>query len=419
MSDNMRRQLTEKLQERTALLEKAEGLLKEGKREDYRSEMDKVRGLNGEIDDLKGLIDEQDRKFMEKAPDLAEERDKAAERGNLLMKGQEVKFSAREVAKAIFLPQSVEKSVTLATGTLAQPTGAGTNIRDSLGSGVGAIIDQVYVQDLTGMSSYLEPYVISEFDASGADVATSAGTARTASSDPTFGVAKIAPYELTTTSYVDRNISRLTPANYYAKVFAMAMRAMRRDTVKMIFNGDGQSTNNDMFGIKTAKNVAGNVIYSTLEVDAVGPDLLTELMFAYGGDEELGGNCRLYLNKADLLALGKLRGTNEKRRLFDIVPDAGNPNTGTIREGGTIVPYSIASNLTALSGSTAGSAAIQTMVYGDPMNYELGLFGDYTVRVDESVKAVERMLTILGDAMVGGNLIVDKGFVVATLPSST
>ena len=356
---------------------------------------------------------------MEKAPDAAEERDKAAERGNLLMKGQEVKFSALEVSKALFLPQhAVEKSVTLATGTLAQPTGAGTNIRDPLGNGVGAIIDQVYVQDLTGMASYLEPYVISEFDASGADVATAAGTARKASGDPTLGVAKIAPYELTTTSYVDRNISRLTPANYYAKVYAMSMRAMRRDTVKMIFNGDGQSTNNDMFGIKTAKNVAGNAIYATKELSAVDADLLTELMFAYGGDEMLGGSCRLYLNKADLLALGKIRGTNEKRRLFDIVPDAGNPNTGTIREGGTIVPYSIASNLTALSGSSQGSAAIQTMVYGDPMNYELGLFGDYTVRVDESVKAVERMLTILGDAMVGGNLIVDKGFVVATLPKS-
>ena len=33
-----------------------------------------------------------------------------------------------------------------------------------------------------------------------------------------------------------------------------------------------------------------------------------------------------------------------------------------------------------------------------------------TVRVDESVKAVERMLTILGDAMVGGNLIRHHGF---------
>ena len=415
---SMRRKLTEKLQERTALLEKAEGLLQEGNREEYRTQMEAVKAMNGEIEEIKGLIQEQDRKFMEKAPDLAEEKDKAEERGNALMKGQEVKFSALEVSKALFLPQhAVEKSVTPATGTLAQPTGAGTNIRDPLGNGVGAIIDQVYVQDLTGMASYLEPYVISEFAASGADVATAAGTARTASGDPTFGVAKIAPYELTTTSYVDRNISRLTPANYYAKVYAMAIRAMRRDTVKMIFNGDGQSTN-DMFGIKTAKNIAGNAIYATKELSAVDADLLTELMFAYGGDEMLGGSCRLYLNKADLLALGKIRGTNEKRRLFDIVPDAGNPNTGTIREGGTIVPYSIASNLTALSGSSQGSAAIQTMVYGDPMNYELGLFGDYTVRVDESVKAVERMLTILGDAMVGGNLIVDKGFVVATLPKS-
>lgn len=415
---SMRRKLTEKLQERTALLEKAEGLLQEGNREEYRTQMDAVKAMNGEIEEIKSLIQEQDRKFMEKAPDLAEERDKAAERGNLLMKGQEVKFSALEVSKALFLSQhAAEKSVTLATGTLAQPTGAGTNIRDPLGSGVGAIIDQVYVQDLTGMSSYLEPYVISEFDASGADVATAAGTARTASGDPTFGVSKISPYELTTTSYVDRNISRLTPANYYAKVYAMAIRAMRRDTVKMIFNGDGQSTP-DMYGIKNAKNMAGNPIFATVNVAEVGPDLLTDLMFAYGGDEELGGNCRLYLNKKDLQALGKLRGTNEKRRLFDIVPDAGNPNTGTIRDGGIIVPYSISSKLTALSASTAGASDIQAMVYGDPTNYELGLFGDYTVRVDESVKAVERMLTILGDAMVGGNLVVDKGFVVATLPKS-
>ena len=415
---SMRRKLTEKLQERTALLEKAEGLLQEGNREEYRTQMDAVKAMNGEIEEIKSLIQEQDRKFMEKAPDLAEERDKAAERGNLLMKGQEVKFSALEVSKALFLSQhAAEKSVTLATGTLAQPTGAGTNIRDPLGSGVGAIIDQVYVQDLTGMSSYLEPYVISEFDASGADVATAAGTARTASGDPTFGVSKISSYELTTTSYVDRNISRLTPANYYAKVYAMAIRAMRRDTVKMIFNGDGQSTP-DMYGIKNAKNMAGNPIFATVNVAEVGPDLLTDLMFAYGGDEELGGNCRLYLNKKDLQALGKLRGTNEKRRLFDIVPDAGNPNTGTIRDGGIIVPYSISSKLTALSASTAGASDIQAMVYGDPTNYELGLFGDYTVRVDESVKAVERMLTILGDAMVGGNLVVDKGFVVATLPKS-
>ena len=413
----MRRKLIDLKTQRTALLEGAETLLKEGKREEYRAKMEQVSNMNGEIQDLEDLVREQDRKFFEKAPDLAEERDKAEERGNSLMKGQEVKFSPLEVAKALFAPKQVEKAVTLATGTLAQPTGAGSNIRDALGYGVGAIIDQVYVQDLTGMSAYLEPYVISEPDAVGAKVSTAAGTARTASSDPSFGVAKIAPFELTTTSFVDRNIARLTPANYYAKVFTMAMKTMRRDTVKMIFNGDGQSSN-DMFGIKTAKNIAGSSIFATLDVAEIGPDLLTDLMFAYGGDEELGGNCCLYLNKKDLQALGKIRGTNEKGRLFDIVPDAANPNIGTIREGGTIVPYSISSKLTALSAATQGAEAIQSMVYGDPMNYELGLFGEYTVRVDESIKGVERMLTILGDAMVGGNLIVDKGFVVATLPAT-
>ncbi len=107
---SMRRQLNEKLQERTDLLEQAEGLLKEGKREDYRTAMDKVRNMNAEIDDMKSLIAEQDRKLLEKAPNPAEERDKAAERGNLLMKGQEVKFTAEEVGKALFYPARAWKS---------------------------------------------------------------------------------------------------------------------------------------------------------------------------------------------------------------------------------------------------------------------------------------------------------------------
>ena len=55
------------------------------------------------------------------------------------------------------------------------------------------------------------------------------------------------------------------------------------------------------------------------------------------------------------------------------------------------------------------------ILYGDPMNFEVGLFGDYSIRIDESVKAVERMYAILGDVFVGGNLIVDKGFVVGSI----
>lgn len=407
----MRRKLIDLKTQRTALLEGAEALLKAGKREEYRAEMEKVSNMNADIKDLQDLIQEQDRKFLDAAPDRGEEKEKALERAEVLKKGGEVKFTARETIRDVY---QASKQITLATGTIVQPTGAGADIRDPLGNVVSSIVDEVYVQDLTGMSAFLEPYVISEVDAKGGKVATTAGTARTASTDPKFGVAKISPYELTVTTYVDRNISRLSPANYYEKIRSMAMRAMRRKLSDLIVNGDGQGSP-DMFGIKNAKNVAGENIFAALEIaGGVTENLLTDLFFAYGGDETIGANARLYCNKADLRALGKIRGTQDKKRVFDIQPESGNPNRGMIVDGGTMIPYAVNSFLTALDG--AGTSA-QTMVYGDPMNYELGLFGEFTIRVDESVKAVERMYTILGDAMVGGNLVVDKGFVVATTPA--
>ena len=410
----MRRKLIELKQQRAAQLEAAETALKAGKQEDYNSSMEQIRNMNTESKSIQDLIEEQDRKFMEKADDPQVEKDKAGERGNALMKGEKVTFEVSEIRKALW---GVNKSITLGTGTLVQPTGAGANIRDNLETTVSSIVDQVQVQDLEGMGSLLEPYVITESDAKGGKVSTNAGTARTASADPTFGVAKIAPYELNVTNYVDRNISRLSPANYYAKIYGMAMRAMRRELAKLIVNGDGQSTP-DMYGMKNAKNQAGSAIFATENLTAINESTLDLLFYAYGGDEEIAGNARLFLNKADLKAFGQIRGTADKNRVYKIHPDAGNPNTGMIEDGGNFVPYTIVSALTALSGSTAGSSAIQTMLYGSPMNYLLGLFGGYSIRVDESVKAVERMYTILGDAMVGGNLVVHNGMVVGTLAAT-
>ena len=408
---NLRRDLVDLTTQRTARLEAAQAALDAGNQADYDSAMADVRDFNGRIQNIQDLITEQDRQIMAApAPAGAEARDMAEERGHALMTGHAVTFTADETRRAVM------NSITLATGTLVEPTGAGSNIRGPLGNVVSSIVDQVYVQNLTGMGSFLEPYVISEIDAKGGKVTTNAGKARTTSTDPTFGVAKISPYELNVTQFVDRNISRLSPADYYTKIYNMAMRAMRRKLAALIVNGDGQASP-DMFGIKNAKNVAGAAIAANVDISAIDENLLDTLFFKYGSDEAIGQNARLLLNKADLAAIGKLR-NSDKQRVFKINPTAGNPNTGTIEDGGNIVPYTIVSDLTALSASTAGSAAIQTMLYGDPGNYELGLFGDYTVRVDDSVKAVERMVTILGDAMVGGNLIVDKGFVIANLPKS-
>lgn len=404
----MRRKMNDLMAKRAGMLADAEAAYKSGDHDAYTAKMTAIGNINNEINEVKALIDEQDRQFMAKAPDAREEAEKAQERGNALLKGGEVKFSADEVRKA----------VTLATGTLVEPTGVGSDVRDIIGGAVSSIVDQVSVADLTGMGAYQEPYVISELTANANTVASKAGASRAASTDPTFGVAEIKPYELTVTSFVDRNLARLTPANYYAKIYNMAMRAMRRKLATLIVNGDGETTH-VMYGIKNAVNKAGTPIYSTANVSAVDVNLLDNLYFAYGTDDALAPNARLLLTKSDLKAIGQLRGTNEKQRLFAIEPDMGNPNTGIIRDGGVVIPYTICSDLTSLSGATAStSGAIQTMCYGSPANYLLGLFGDFTIRVDESFKAQERLLTILGDAFVGGNLVADKGFVVATVPKS-
>lgn len=164
--------------------------------------MEQVSNLNTEIERVQTLLREQEHQVLTKQPTPVEARDMAEERGNALMTGNEVKFAVNEVRRAIL------NQVTLATGTIVEPTGAGSNIRDPLGNVVSSIVDQVYVQDLTGMGSYMEPYVISEIDAKAGKVETLAGTARTTSADPTFGVAEIRPYELNVTTFVDRNISR-------------------------------------------------------------------------------------------------------------------------------------------------------------------------------------------------------------------
>lgn len=383
-----------------------------GNVETYTSEMESVRNIDAEIGRLTDLEAANARYSAPVTP--AEATDRAAERGSALLKHDAVKYNAKEVAGALGL--RFVNSTTLGSGTIVEPSGAGTNIRGGDGA-YSSILDQVYAVDMTGMNGMKEPFVKTEMTANGQKVADAAGTTRTPT-DPVFSYACINPYEVNVTSYVDRNINRLSPAAYEAKIMQLAIRALRRKACALIFNGDGQATP-DMFGIKNAVDYNAAAMYGTVNVSAgiaaANVDLLNSIVFAYGGDEEMGGNARLYLTKADLQALGAIRGTNERRKLFDITHDTGNANIGYITDGGLIVPYSLSAALTSLSTAAAGASAIQTMLYGDPMNYELGMFGDFTVRVDESYKAAERMDTVLGDMFLGGNLIVDKGFVVATV----
>ena len=396
---DIRQKLYELTNQRSGLLQDAENALTANNQADYTAAMDKIANINKDIQDHQNLVAEQDRQILNAPPPSGSEaQDMAHERATALLRGDSVTIPVNEVRRFLY------NQTTLATGTLVEPVGAGSTINDPVGNVVPSIVDRVRTMNLTGLSAYQEPYVITELDAKGGKVEETAGKERTASTSPTFGVAQINPYELSVTEYVDRNISRLTPADYYGKIYSMALRAMRRELAKLIVNGDDPGTPT-FFGITNAKNKAGATIYDTQSLgSAVDVNTLDELYFAYGSDEMLGGQARLLLTKPTLKALGKLRGANEKRRLLEIAPDVGNANSGTIRDGGVVLPYDLVS-----------AVSDTKLLYGDPANFMVGLFGDYSIRVDESVKADKRLIAILGDAMVGGNLVVDKGFVVGTL----
>lgn len=304
------------------------------------------------------------------------------------------------------------RATLITTGSLAKPTGVG-GINDPFNT-VSSIIDMIQVEDMTGMGEYSEAY-IKAWQA--ADVAAD-GTASTPS-DPAFRVAKIKPFLMDVLSYISENVALQTPLQYEAKIKQGALIALRKKAVEWIIGGNGSTA---PFGIYNAVNseVSPERITQKYEVKSatIGEKTLRNIVFEYGGDENIGGGARLFLNKKDLIAFGDVRGTSEKKAVYEIIPDGANPNTGVIKDAGLVVPYVISSALTALTGSVYSAANIPTMIYGNPANYKLGLFGNFDVRVSEDYKFAEGLLTIRGKAMVGGNVIVDKGFVVVELTNA-
>lgn len=102
-----------------------------------------------------------------------------------------------------------------------------------------------------------------------------------------------------------------------------------------------------------------------MEVTAITGTTLDDIIYSYGGEEDVEGFCGLILNKADLKAFAKLR-TDDGKKVYDI---KNNGNSGTI-DG---VPFIINSACKAVSapGTTKGEYC---MAYGPFFNYELAVF---------------------------------------------
>lgn len=325
----------------------------------------------------------------------------AEERANNFVETKKTVISVDETRGAIS-----KRATTVSGGTLATPTGV-KGIND-INDGESAIIDMVTVENCEGMGSNKVAYVSAGMTASAQTEGSAINSG--SASDPTFGYVTITPSSLGVFSQITKQAKKQSPLQYENKTKALALQALRKKaTASVIVAGLAASTLVDEVTAALDANSKGKL----------GAGTLREMVLAYGGDEFSGGQGVLFLNKTDLIALGDIRGTNEKKAVYEIIPDA-NPNTGIIKDGGMAVKYCICSALTACNGTAQSSSAKQrTMFYGDPRNFELDLFSPYEVRVSEDFAFTSLMDTIVGDVEVGGDVVVSKGFVALTIAKGT
>lgn len=294
------------------------------------------------------------------------------------------------------VPVTEARAVLVSGGKIATPTEV-SGINDAF-TEVSSIVDMVKVVDCQGMGANKVAYM--KASATGATKTEGAAITET---DMDMGFVTITPQTEAVMSTISKEVRKQSPLNYAQKVRESALTALRKRAALLV----------------TGKIKASALNEKITGITAIGADTLRKIVLNYGGSEEVAGGAVLFLNKKDLIAFGDVRGTNEKKAVYEITPDTGNPNTGIIKDGGLSVRYCINSNCTALTGATASASAdTVTMLYGNPHCCELDLFSDYEIAVSEDRNIEKLMLTIVGDVQLGADVVVDKGFVTVVLPKT-
>lgn len=278
------------------------------------------------------------------------------------------------------VPVTETRAVLISGGKIATPTEVG-GINDAF-TQVSSIVDMVKVTNCEGMGAYKVAYEIAS-----ATAATQTEGADAAASEMDYDYVEITPQTEAVVSYISKQVRKQSPLNYADKVRASALTALRKRAAKII----------------TDKILASS-LSEAKALTAIDETTLRTMALTYGGDEGIEGGAVLQLCKADLIKFGDVRGTQEKKAVYEITPDASNPNTGIIKDGGLSVKYCLNVNLT--SGQ---------LIYGDPMCFELGLFSNYEIAVSEDHSITKLMLTVVGDVELGGEVVVNHGFVVGTV----
>lgn len=253
---------------------------------------------------------------------------------------------------------------------------------------VSSLVDLIPVTGLNGGETYSKAYVKSY----GVAGYTTEGGAPTVS-EPTFGYADIKKTKITAYTEVSEEFEKLAPSMYLAEVKKNLSISLKKKLAVEILKGAG--TTNSLVGIFSA-NAAAIETAKDIEIEAIDENTLDEILFSYGGDEEMAAGI-LILSKADLKAFSKVRGS-DKKRVYTI-----DYNNRTI-DG---IPYVINSAITPLATATAGD---YVMAFGALPNYTLTSFSPVEISKSTDYKFKEGQIAYKAVGFFGGNVTSFNGF---------
>lgn len=248
-----------------------------------------------------------------------------------------------------------------------------------------SLVDYVDVQTRLGENNERIGY-----DTGDTELSEHASGAAITVSDLTGGYVELPAYDVATIIKVDRKVWDNPNTDVQAYVEAKLQQAFRKTAGKLIANGvDGK-----FFGIANAVDSAKDSMVSVGTQAKIDAQTLRSIVIkTTGNQDEVPGAGLLLLNKADLAKFADVRGTNEKKAVYEFKPDENDTNTGILSDGGIAVRYILVSSIPE-----------NTMYYGKGLGYRLNLYSNMRIEASTEAFFSTDEVAVKGVTSVGGNV---------------
>lgn len=308
--------------------------------------------------------------------------------GKALKDGKTVKYHAKTLVRPM-------NTMSTATG-IVMPKHTSPDIAPTFNN-VSSLIDRVKTVPLPGGESYQRPFVKSYGDGAG----STAENADYNVSEPEFGYSDIVREKITAYAEEPEEMQKLPDADYDGVVEESVVRSIKRYASRQILIGPG-GTGKFRGIFFNPDKAADDIIDRSTDIEsitAIDDGTLDEIIYSYGGDEEVEDVAVLILNKQDLKKFAKLR-DKQGRKVYTIV---NHGNTGRIDE----VPYIINS----ACGEVGKTAGAYCMAYGPLSNYEVAVFSDIDAQKSTEYKFKQGQIAYKASVFMGGNVVAKNGFI--------